>query len=100
LANLFLDEGTKVGGGIIVELNLGVAREAGQGDVGDLHAGVETVEIAANDLVEGNQYLLSGLEIGLHRNPLLQVCGYLHAREHRFLPDYIAQAEDQGGRQI
>ena len=51
LANLFLDHGAKVCRRIIVQFHLGIAREPHQGDVRDFHAGVEAVQIAANDLV-------------------------------------------------
>ena len=40
------------------------------GDVADFHAGIEALQIAANYFMQGNQQLLTGLEICLQGYPL------------------------------
>ena len=58
------------------------------------------MQISANDLVQGDEQLLSWLQIGLQRNPLLDNAWHLHSGKHRFLPGHIVQPEYERGRQV
>ncbi len=98
-AQLVLDRLQQVGG-VVGDLQVGVACHAEDVVVGDLHAREQRVEMVGDHVLQRHQQRRLGRRL-LERDEARQDLGrHLHAREHRLLADRVAHEHGEAEGQV